>query len=428
MNNESSKNSASSSIRRAVEQRQGRGDLRRDLRASREKWPDEVRFDLSEFDDAETRRKKTSENINRGGAAAPERYKSASTESAAKRRERDASYESLFYSDEDPPLRRKRRQRNGGLTQIERGFTDAGDAYAPPREKVSFKESFSLFFKGFMPKKREDESEYADTLDTSAVSEARGISHEARKRSQTRRDLIKMLVGVFAVLLFVAAIIISYKLSIVKTVTVAGSEKYSSAQLLSLSGIRTGKSILSYNADDLREAMNGVSDIRTLSVNKGFPNKIVITVEDLEASAAILAGDRSYVIISADGYVLNFEDKLPEGLVLILGMANTGFTPHTYIDRTNATVRTVAAAKLLSAIQSSSLCDKVISIDLSNSACVCLELPNDYKIILGSVSEAHECISTAAEAYSRFLPIYPLGGIINVFNGSSVVDFTPNLP
>ena len=86
----------------------------------------------------------------------------------------------------------------------------------------------------------------------------------------------------------------------------------------------------------------------------------------------------------------------------------------------------VAAVKLMQEINKSSIAFDVTAIDLSNITCVKLEIGELFTINLGNTAESADNVETAAKAYQLFLPDYPLGGIINVFTGSTDVDFNTN--
>ncbi|MBO4879539.1 MAG: FtsQ-type POTRA domain-containing protein [Clostridia bacterium] len=269
-------------------------------------------------------------------------------------------------------------------------------------------------------KKKEDE------LDTSSIAEARGISHEARRRKQDMKDLIRLLVLLLILGAFVAAGIWAFRYTTVKTISVTGSEKYGQAQLLSISRIRAGKNILFYNERALADDMNAIPDIRTVSVKKVMPDRIDIVVSDITACAAILSPNGEYTYVSEDGYVLSMGEETDGGLTVIRGMTGSGLSLNTYINsKESSTIRSVAAVKLMKAINESGLSGLVTEIDLASSAYVTITVGKNYTIVLGSISTAHECMETAAKAYEKFLPEYPNGGTIQVFPDSTVVDFTP---
>lgn len=265
-------------------------------------------------------------------------------------------------------------------------------------------------------------------LNTSGVENARGISHEERRRKQNLRDLLKILSAVLCVLLILAAISLFRSFTLVKSINVSGSKVYGEAQLISQSGLSTGKSIFSYSEKDIKAAMDSIPGIHTRSVKKAYPNRIDITVEDITERAAILGANGSYTVISADGYVLSIGSELPEGLTEIRGLTGYAFALNTHIDETDRNIRTVGALELIKAIDEYGCGDLVRSIDLSGAAYTSIELQGGFTAVLGAVNTAHECLPIAIAAYERFLPVYPGGGTINVFNGSSIVDFTPHKP
>ncbi len=278
---------------------------------------------------------------------------------------------------------------------------------------------------GETAKKTVHRSAKKDELDTSAITNAAGFSHEERRRKQTRRDLLRVGIVFLLIALIAGAAVLGYNYTIVKKISVTGSSVYGEAQLLSMSGIHPGKNIFFYSEKALKEAMNTIHDIRTVSVTKVLPNKINIIVSDIAPGAAIESSNGTYTYISDDGYVLSMGESDTNGLIVIHGMMGTGFALDTYIDKQIHSIRTVGAVRLIQAIRSSDIDGEVLSIDLSSSAYVSLGLKNNYTIVLGSLSTAPECIETAAEAYRRFLPVYPGGGTLQVFRGSTVVDFTP---
>lgn len=265
-----------------------------------------------------------------------------------------------------------------------------------------------------------------DGLDTSSAKDARGISHEARRRRQMLRDALR----IGSVLLVIALLAVCgyflFRATTVERISITGSSVYGEAQILSLSGVRTGRSILFYNEKEIRDDINSIPDLRVVSVSKEYPNSISVVVADITAYAAILSPNGVYTLISDEGYVLSMGEPSDRGLIRIDGMTGVGFALNTYIDRQHNTIRTVGAVRLLQAIEASPIAPHVRSIDMASSQYVTLSLDNDYTIVLGAISTAPECIETACEAYERFLPVYPAGGTIQVFRGSTVVDFTPN--
>ncbi|MBQ7060725.1 MAG: FtsQ-type POTRA domain-containing protein [Clostridia bacterium] len=318
---------------------------------------------------------------------------------------------------------KKTNRRGGDLPPEENTDRRGGDL--PPAENKNPAEENDKPAKKLFPIRLGRKKAEPDDIDSSYATDAPGFSNEEHRRRQNLRDLLKIGCIVLAVLAVIGAGVLYYNHTIVKTIRISGSEVYGEAQLLSMSGIRAGKNIYLYKEEQLRADMNSIHDIRTESVTKIMPDTISIVVSDITPAAAIRSPGGLYTLISSDGYVLSMGEASNRGLLTIEGMSGTGYALNTFIDRNNTSIRTVGAVSLIRAIGASTIAGKVLSIDLSNSACVSILLENNYKIVLGSISTAPECIETAARAYERFLPVYPNGGTVQVFRGSSIVDFTP---
>lgn len=274
-------------------------------------------------------------------------------------------------------------------------------------------------------RRRTDSGVEADGLDTRAASPARGISHEEKRRRQNRRDFLHAL-GTLALITLIGLFGYGvYRLTCVDAFIVAGSSVYSAEQIIGLSGLQTGKHILSYNTEEISKKISDIPNLGCTGVRKVFPNKISINVVDHSAAAAIPAANGTYTLIDANGLVLAIGAESSDGLVLLRGMANIGFVHNTVITEKNHCLRTVMSMKLLAAVNESDLAGKVTAIDVSNAASIKLELQQNYLFVLDDWRHAENNIQTAAKAYARLVPIYPDGGTVNIFADSTVVDFTP---
>lgn len=296
----------------------------------------------------------------------------------------------------------------------------------PPSSETSDTKNKNSSKKRNISRKKRKQLERDGGLDTADTETAIGISHEEKRRRQNRRDALQILLTFVCVITLIALGFLIYKLTIVDDIAVVGSEKYSQAQILSISGIQKGDNILLYNLNDLIAHIDAIPELSAVSVRRVFPNRIEIVVADHDAKAALIAANGTYTLMDSDGFVLSTGQTDPRGLPVIHGLTGTGFALNTYITEENLNIRTQTALVLLNTIQESSLNGYVTSIDVANSSYVKLGLVSNFFIILGDCSHAADNIATAAKAYALFLPDYPDGGTINVFFGSTVVDFTPN--
>lgn len=264
-------------------------------------------------------------------------------------------------------------------------------------------------------------------LDTTGATSVRGMSHEEKRRRQNLRDALKSLLSIVVIGLIVGGVFLLYDATIVDTINIAGSERYSSAQIISLAGIQKGDNILMYNTDDVKSAINAIPQLTVVSVKRSFPNQINIIVADHEVFAAVPAANGTYAFIDADGYVLSIGETESGGHMIVYGLTGTGLTANTHIDVESRNVRTVAVMKLIRAINDNGIADSVLSIDVSNSSYIKMGMGHDFTVILGDSSYAAENIVVAAKAYALLRSEYPNGGIINVFKDSTIIDFTPNV-
>ena len=250
----------------------------------------------------------------------------------------------------------------------------------------------------------------------------RKLQHE-RNIAGLKRTLI-----IFAVLLAVLfAAYGVYRLTNVREITITGSDKYDSSHIKDICGIQTGHNIFSYDLKDISEKINTVPELTVVSAKRHFPNKIEILVSDHEPRAAVPAGNGTYTVIDADGFVMSIGKKDTDGLIVIRGLASKSFKPGSQLNQAgNPDLRSAAALEFIKWIDASKMDDIVIGIDVSNISCVKLLLKNNFTAVLGTYPEATDNLQKAKKAYGILLPVYPKGGIINVFDNSTQVDFTPN--
>lgn len=264
-----------------------------------------------------------------------------------------------------------------------------------------------------------------DDLSSKSI-DARGMSKELRGRLRRIADILKLLLIFACIAAAIYGLIALYNFFHVRTVTIIGSINYTEKQLLSMSGIQDGDLIFRYTEASVKEKLGRIGDVRLLSVERDYPNTVIIEVTDCNARAAVAAANGTYSLITADGLVLAAGVDTYENLILIKGLSTNSYGVGSYINSDSMSETEVAAVRLMQEINRSGIAFDVTAIDLSNIACVKLEIGELFTVNLGNTAEAAGNVETAAKAYRLFLPDYPLGGIINVFTDSTVVDFTPN--
>ncbi len=263
--------------------------------------------------------------------------------------------------------------------------------------------------------------------DISSISiNASGFSVE-RKRVYINTVGVLKLVGKIALIaLIIFGVIFGYNQFLVDEISITGSLKYSSEQLLSMSGIQNGAFILRYTDAKVSSKLSDINDIKILEIKKKFPNKLEISIVDRDIRAALEMSNGMHTLISADGYVTDSGSMDTDGLIIIRGLSDHSYAVGTYINEGEINAAEASVISLLEGINSTSLAKVITAIDLTNASCIKLEIGDEFIIVLGDCIEAHSNLATAAKAYDYFSVEYPGGGIINVFSDSTIVDFTPN--
>lgn len=263
--------------------------------------------------------------------------------------------------------------------------------------------------------------------DISSISiNASGFSFERKRLYINIIEILKIAGKIALIALVVFGIIWGYNQLLVDEISINGSVKYSSEQLLSMSGIQNGAFILSYTQTKISSKLSGIPDIKVLDIERTFPNKLEVKVADRDICAALEMSNGMYTLISVDGYVIDSGNMNADGIITIHGLSDHSYAIGSYINDGEITAAEASVVSLLEGINSTSLAKVITAIDLSNTSCIKLEIGDEFIIVLGDCIEAHSNLSTASKAYEYFRVEYPQGGIINVFSDSTIVDFTPN--
>lgn len=136
-----------------------------------------------------------------------------------------------------------------------------------------------------------------------------------RKARQRRIRKRRMIIGLslFIVLLVAVGAVLSLTVLFpIKQITAKGSEKYSSEQIVALSGINIGDNLFisSVKTDALREKLPYIESVK---IKRTLPDSIAITVKDA-APYACYYSDGAYHTVSRSGYVLESGSEKPDSL------------------------------------------------------------------------------------------------------------------
>ena len=144
------------------------------------------------------------------------------------------------------------------------------------------------------------------------------VSINAHKKKKRRNHNIRWTRIIFVCLLFA---LIGFGISQspifnVKSIDVSGNENLDTQTIIDLSGIDEGQHIYSFSAGRAETMISTNPLVESVIVKRDFPNKVIITITERQAVAAVAADD-GVLIVDKDGYVLK-KQKLFDGLEYML--------------------------------------------------------------------------------------------------------------
>ncbi len=128
---------------------------------------------------------------------------------------------------------------------------------------------------------------------------------EARQQVRRRRNRTRVAIVVAAVVVVVlgCAGLMRSSLFTVTTVEVVGVERLTEDEVRAVADVPDEATLLRFPADDVRDRLLADPWIADVSVNRDFPDSMVITVVERTPSALLDLGEQ-YWVVDAGGYVL----------------------------------------------------------------------------------------------------------------------------
>ena len=149
--------------------------------------------------------------------------------------------------------------------------------------------------------------------------EEREIRIKQLKRKRNIRKAI-VVVGFLLVLSIIVSPVLILTLFRVKSFTVEGASAYTNEEIISASGIATGKNLL---FADLDEAADNIEKLLPytdeVKLTKKLPDEIIIRYETTEKAFAIGMSNGLYALTDSNLKVLEITGQRPAGVALIVG-------------------------------------------------------------------------------------------------------------
>lgn len=142
------------------------------------------------------------------------------------------------------------------------------------------------------------------------------------KRKKAGR-MLRLAIVIIAFVLITASVLLSAAALLffrVEKYNVEGVSPYTRDEIISASGIETGKSLIFINLEEAQASIEKkLPYTGSVRVSRKFPNTLVIRYDECKERYAISLATAGFVILGDDFKTLSFSATLPEGVTLLLG-------------------------------------------------------------------------------------------------------------
>ena len=161
----------------------------------------------------------------------------------------------------------------------------------------------------------------------SAQRQANTKRHQ--KRRKRRHRFLATLLVLFALTAgIMVCLAVFFK---IENITVEGNSLYSTEEIISASGLQQGENLFRFSTDKLsKKLVNDFTYIDDVQVKRQYPSGVVLQVNEAVGQLAYQAQD-SYMLVSARGKVLEVSGEKPQGVPLLMGMAETPLAQGEYV-------------------------------------------------------------------------------------------------
>ena len=194
---------------------------------------------------------------------------------------------------------------------------------------------------------------------------------ETKKISVAKKRTIKIVIILVFVLLLVIAVMMSPLFNI-KEIDVAGNEKVSTDEIISLSKINIGENTYRTNFGAVEENILENPYVDNVRIERILPDKILINVEERKTTFILEYGS-GYVYINNQGYILEISDNKLD--VPIIQGAETKIEEFNLGNRLceNDLEKMSTVIKIMEIAQNNDIAELITGIDIQNK--------QNYKII-----------------------------------------------
>lgn len=238
-----------------------------------------------------------------------------------------------------------------------------------------------------------------------------------RKKRQSPWPLLAALaaLGVALWLLLANAVFV------VRQVRVEGAGEIPTGDVVRLSEIRLGSSMRRVDAEQVRLAVESDGRLAFESLEKRYPNQIILTVRPRSHDAVMLQGGKVLVLDSA-GYVAQVLDQLPEDLPYVSGLRASYYLLGRQLDTADG--RCAAMGAVLEALKARGATRYASEISVENTEDLRIITRTGVTVLLGNAENMSDKIAWMAGALADLEARGERGGRLDVVSGAKA-DYIP---
>ena len=265
---------------------------------------------------------------------------------------------------------------------------------------------------------------YQPQADPRKIQENKSRTGEGKKKKK-HTHILRVTAGI---LLVAAAVILVLRFAVfsVKEIRVTGNNMISADEIIRVSGIRRGDSILTLNEDHVKERVQSDYRLRFRYVAREMPGTVVLSVREREPCCWLTYCGIMYVM-DKDRMVLYESEnpaEKPADLVEVKGLeVRSNTLVGQYITLGNETQQSIFSEMFLE-MKVLGCTDKIAEADISNTSSILLVTRDGYTASLGDRQNIHAKLRSLLLVQEELKRMQNYGGTINISNPESPI-YTP---
>lgn len=214
-----------------------------------------------------------------------------------------------------------------------------------------------------------------------------------------------------AVVLMLSILLTLYYWLLIDRIEVTGNETLERAEVLTESGINVGEHMFLINLRDARKKLLENPRIKAVRIQRVYPDRLVIAIEERKPLAAI-AGGGSYAIIDQEGYVLTISGETG-GLLEVYGLGSAGFQLNERLGETDDYNSSILL-RMVQALDQAGVVEDMVSLDMTQPLSINLQSREGYTIHVGQAEDLEEKLDHLPLVLAKVQAMGYTGGTIDL--------------